>query len=82
MFQDQPSSCCVVGRCTTIHHMRDIHYSHSKSSYDRLHYSPVIGGADIPLLAGYRTPLPSSDLTQSDTDTSLLSSERDRESEV
>merc|ERR1712130_476545 len=81
---DQPSSCCVVGRCTTMHHMRDIqHYSHNKSSHDRLQYSPVIGGgADIPLLAGYRTTLPSSDLTQSDTDTSLISSERDRESEV
>ena len=68
-------------------------YGHNK----RLQYPSVIGraqsdksdyrpecGPDMPLLEhDYKTlVLPSSNLTLSDTDTSLISSERDRESEV
>ena len=57
----------------------------------RLQYSSVIGREecdsgdyrpDIPLLEQSTVVLPSSNLTLSDTDTSLISSERDQESEV
>ena len=110
ILQDPPSSCCVVGNCTTptavgpyntLHHRRDVHYTpHNNCLYGhnkRLQYPSVIArgqsdksdyisefGPDMPLLEhNYRSlVLPSSNLTLSDTDTSLISSERDRESEV
>ena len=88
----------ALGLYNTLHHRRDVHYSpvainnclygHNKrfqcsgiegENSDNSDYRP-----DIPLLEhNYRTlVLPSSNLTLSDTDTSIISSERDRESEV
>jgi len=73
-------SNCPYSHCNTIMPKR-LHYS-PPSHCDMLERGVSECGADMPLLASYGTLLPSSDLTQSDTDTSLLSSERDRESEV
>ena len=81
----------AVGPYNTLHHRRDVHYTPHNNK--RLQYSSVIRREqgdnsdyrpDIPLLEhNYRRlVIPPSNLTISDTDTSLISSEGDRESEV